>query len=53
MFKSVFVRIQWSLVEEYDKLVEESGFVRIDIVSWFGDIRYVWKNGNLKWYYYY
>lgn len=53
MLKSAFVRSQWPSAEEYDKLAEESGLARTDIVSWFGDTRYAWKNGNLKWYYYY
>ncbi|XP_004679664.1 PREDICTED: zinc fingers and homeoboxes protein 1 [Condylura cristata] len=53
MLKSAFVRTQWPSPEEYDKLAEESGLARTDIVSWFGDTRYAWKNGNLKWYYCY
>ncbi|XP_058420872.1 zinc fingers and homeoboxes protein 1 [Diceros bicornis minor] len=53
MLKSAFVRTQWPSPEEYDRLAEESGLARTDIVSWFGDTRYAWKNGNLKWYYYY
>ncbi|KAK2095340.1 Zinc fingers and homeoboxes protein 1 [Saguinus oedipus] len=53
MLKSAFVRTQWPSPEEYDKLAKESGLARTDIVSWFGDTRYAWKNGNLKWYYYY
>lgn len=53
LLKSAFVRTQWPSAEEYDKLAEESGLARTDIVSWFGDTRYAWKNGNLKWYYYY
>uniref|UniRef100_G1PNH6 Zinc fingers and homeoboxes protein 1 n=1 Tax=Myotis lucifugus TaxID=59463 RepID=G1PNH6_MYOLU len=53
MLKSAFVRTQWPSPEEYDKLAKESGLARPDIVSWFGDTRYAWKNGNLKWYYYY
>lgn len=53
LLKSAFVRTQWPSPEEYDKLAKESGLARTDIVSWFGDTRYAWKNGNLKWYYYY
>ncbi|XP_007941608.1 zinc fingers and homeoboxes protein 1 [Orycteropus afer afer] len=53
MLKSAFVRTQWPSPEEYDELAKESGLARTDIVSWFGDTRYAWKNGNLKWYYYY
>ncbi|XP_053875392.1 zinc fingers and homeoboxes protein 1 [Malaclemys terrapin pileata] len=53
MLKSSFVRTQWPSPQEYDKLAEETGLPRSDIVSWFGDTRYAWKNGGLKWYYYY
>ncbi|XP_074842800.1 zinc fingers and homeoboxes protein 1 [Carettochelys insculpta] len=53
MLKSSFVRTQWPSPQEYDRLAEETGLPRSDIVSWFGDTRYVWKNGGLKWYYYY
>ncbi|XP_062987184.1 zinc fingers and homeoboxes protein 1 [Elgaria multicarinata webbii] len=53
MLKMSFVRTQWPSAEEYDKLAEETGLPRPEIVSWFGDTRYAWKNGGLKWYYYY
>ncbi|KAJ8273124.1 hypothetical protein GJAV_G00097720 [Gymnothorax javanicus] len=53
ILKAAFVRTQWPSAEEYDKLAEESGLPRTYIVNWFGDTRYAWKNGNLKWYYYY
>ncbi|XP_015284450.1 PREDICTED: zinc fingers and homeoboxes protein 1 [Gekko japonicus] len=53
MLKMSFVRTQWPSSEEYDKLAEESGLPRPEIVSWFGDTRYAWKNGGLKWYYSY
>ncbi|XP_076136063.1 zinc fingers and homeoboxes protein 1 [Alosa pseudoharengus] len=53
VLKSAFVRTQWPTTEEYDKLAEESGLPRSYIVNWFGDTRYAWKNGNLKWYFYY
>ncbi|KAJ7338107.1 hypothetical protein JRQ81_010684 [Phrynocephalus forsythii] len=53
MLKMSFIRTQWPSGEEYDKLAEETGLPRSEIVSWFGDTRYVWKNGGLKWYYYY
>ncbi|XP_055359338.1 zinc fingers and homeoboxes protein 1-like isoform X2 [Betta splendens] len=51
--KSAFVRTQWPTPEEYDQLAEESGLPRSYIVSWFGDSRYSWKNGNLKWFFQY
>ncbi|NXH69892.1 ZHX1 protein, partial [Hydrobates tethys] len=53
MLKSSFVRTQWPTPQEYNKLAEETGLPRSEIVSWFGDTRYAWKNGGLKWYYYY
>ncbi|KAM3680337.1 zinc fingers and homeoboxes protein 1 isoform 2-T4 [Ammospiza maritima maritima] len=48
MLKSSFVRTQWPSPQEYNKLAEETGLPRSEIVSWFGDTRYAWKNGGLK-----
>ncbi|XP_071761084.1 zinc fingers and homeoboxes protein 1 [Centroberyx gerrardi] len=53
VLKSAFVRTQWPTAEEYDRLAEESGLPRSYIVNWFGDSRYSWKNGNLKWFFQY
>ncbi|XP_060936519.1 zinc fingers and homeoboxes protein 1-like [Limanda limanda] len=53
ILKSAFVRTQWPSPEEYGQLAEESGLPRSYIVSWFGDSRYSWKNGNLKWFFQY
>uniref|UniRef100_A0A8C7YUI9 Zinc fingers and homeoboxes protein 1 n=1 Tax=Oryzias sinensis TaxID=183150 RepID=A0A8C7YUI9_9TELE len=53
ILKCAFVRTQWPTPEEYDQLSEESGLPRPYIVSWFGDSRYSWKNGNLKWFFQY
>uniref|UniRef100_A0A3P9H4E6 Zinc fingers and homeoboxes protein 1 n=1 Tax=Oryzias latipes TaxID=8090 RepID=A0A3P9H4E6_ORYLA len=53
ILKCAFVRTQWPSPEEYDQLSEESGLPRPYIVSWFGDSRYSWKNGNLKWFFQY
>ncbi|KAJ8334465.1 hypothetical protein SKAU_G00401040 [Synaphobranchus kaupii] len=53
ILKAAFVRTQWPSAEEYDKLADESRLPRSYIVNWFGDTRYAWKNGNLKWYYFY
>lgn len=50
ILKCAFVRNQWPTAEEYDQLAEESGLSRSYVVSWFGDSRYSWKNGNLKWF---
>ncbi|XP_075070127.1 zinc fingers and homeoboxes protein 1 [Mixophyes fleayi] len=51
--KSAFVRTQWPTPPEYDKLAEETGLARSDIVGWFGDTRYAAKNHHLKWFYQY
>ncbi|XP_040291060.1 zinc fingers and homeoboxes protein 3 [Bufo bufo] len=48
--KQMFVRTQWPSTDEYDILVEHTGLTRSEIVRWFGDARYSYKNGNLKWY---
>ncbi|CAL8336970.1 unnamed protein product [Gadus morhua 'NCC'] len=53
VLKSAFVRTQWPATGEYDRLAEESGLPRSYIVNWFGDSRYSWKNGNLKWFFQY
>ncbi|KAM4633629.1 zinc fingers and homeoboxes protein 1 [Polymixia lowei] len=53
VLKSAFVRTQWPTAEEYDQLAEDSGLPRSYIVNWFGDSRYSWKNGNLKWFFQY
>ncbi|KAM6968047.1 zinc fingers and homeoboxes protein 1 [Aplochiton taeniatus] len=53
MLKRAFVRTQWPATEEYDRLAAESGLPRSYIVNWFGDSRYSWKNGNLKWFFHY
>lgn len=53
VLKSAFVRTQWPSTEEYDKLAEESGLPRVYVVNWFGDTRYSFKNGNLKWFFHY
>lgn len=50
ILKCAFVKNQWPTAEEYDQLAEETGLSRSYIVSWFGDSRYSWKNGNLKWF---
>ncbi|XP_061919534.1 zinc fingers and homeoboxes protein 1-like isoform X3 [Entelurus aequoreus] len=53
LLKSAFVRTQWPTTEEYEQLAQESGLPRPYVVSWFGDSRYSWKNGNLKWFFQY
>ncbi|XP_063780455.1 zinc fingers and homeoboxes protein 1 [Pseudophryne corroboree] len=53
VLKGAFVRTQWPTPAEYDKLAEETGLARSDIVGWFGDTRYAAKNHHLKWFYQY
>ncbi|XP_043946227.1 zinc fingers and homeoboxes protein 3 isoform X2 [Protopterus annectens] len=49
MLKRVFVHTQWPSNEQYDALVAETGLSRTDVVRWFGDTRYAFKNKQLKW----
>ncbi|XP_029976895.1 zinc fingers and homeoboxes protein 1-like isoform X2 [Salarias fasciatus] len=53
ILRTAFIRTQWPTAAEYDAMAEQSGLPRHDIVSWFGDTRYAWKNNSLKWYYLY
>ncbi|XP_044149007.1 zinc fingers and homeoboxes protein 1 [Bufo gargarizans] len=53
MLKTFFVRNQWPTGDDYDKLSEETGLARSDVVGWFGDTRYAVKNHHLKWFYRY
>ncbi|KAG8542354.1 hypothetical protein GDO81_026897 [Engystomops pustulosus] len=53
VLKNFFVRNQWPNALDYDKLSQETGLTRSEIVGWFGDTRYGAKNNNLKWYYQY
>ncbi|XP_005986804.1 zinc fingers and homeoboxes protein 3 [Latimeria chalumnae] len=50
LLKKLFVRTQWPSNEEYDMLATESGLPRNEVVRWFGDNRYAFKNGQLKWF---
>jgi hypothetical protein len=45
----VFVRTQWPSAAQYDELISSTGLPRPEVVRWFGDCRYVQKNGQLKW----
>lgn len=49
LLKKVFVHTQWPSNEQYDALVAETGLSRTDVVRWFGDTRYAFKNKQLKW----
>ncbi|XP_018411693.1 PREDICTED: zinc fingers and homeoboxes protein 3 isoform X4 [Nanorana parkeri] len=48
--RQLFVKTQWPSQEQYDNLVEQTGLPRPEIVRWFGDARYSFKIGNLRWY---
>ncbi|XP_053309767.1 zinc fingers and homeoboxes protein 3 [Spea bombifrons] len=50
LLKQTFVKTQSPSSKEYDDLAEQTGLPRADIVRWFGDSRYSFKNGQLKWY---
>uniref|UniRef100_A0A4W5KHH6 Zinc fingers and homeoboxes 3b n=1 Tax=Hucho hucho TaxID=62062 RepID=A0A4W5KHH6_9TELE len=49
LLKQVFVRTQWPSAAQYDELISSTGLPRPEVVRWFGDCRYVQKNGQLKW----
>lgn len=48
--RQLFVKTQWPSQDQYDYLVEQTGLPRPEIVRWFGDARYSYKIGNLRWY---
>ncbi|XP_031421346.1 zinc fingers and homeoboxes protein 3 [Clupea harengus] len=47
--KQAFARTQWPGSPQYDELMARTGLPRPEVVRWFGDCRYVLKNGQLKW----
>lgn len=49
MLKQVYVRTQWPSAIQYDELISATGLPRPEVVRWFGDSRYMQKNGQLKW----
>ncbi|KAJ8016026.1 hypothetical protein DPEC_G00002860 [Dallia pectoralis] len=49
LLKQVFARTQWPSAAQYDELISSTGLPRPEVVRWFGDCRYVQKNGQLKW----
>lgn len=49
MLKQVYVRTQWPSATQYDELISATGLPRPEVVRWFGDSRYMQKNGQLKW----
>ncbi|CAL8367936.1 unnamed protein product [Lota lota] len=49
LLKQVYARTQWPSAPQYDELIKGTGLLRPEVVRWFGDCRYVQKNGQLKW----
>ncbi|XP_041860078.1 zinc fingers and homeoboxes protein 3 [Melanotaenia boesemani] len=49
LLKQVYARTQWPSAGQYDELISGTGLARPEVVRWFGDCRYVQKNGQLKW----
>ncbi|KAJ3587126.1 hypothetical protein NHX12_013516 [Muraenolepis orangiensis] len=49
LLKQVYSRTQWPSAPQYDELIVGTGLPRPEVVRWFGDCRYVQKNGQLKW----
>uniref|UniRef100_A0A8C4R7W8 Homeobox domain-containing protein n=1 Tax=Eptatretus burgeri TaxID=7764 RepID=A0A8C4R7W8_EPTBU len=49
ILKSVFHRTQWPSAEEYAGLQGRTGLPRSAIVRWFGDTRFAFKHGQLRW----
>lgn len=49
MLKQIYARTQWPSASQYDELISGTGLPRPEVVRWFGDCRYVQKNGQLKW----
>ncbi|NP_001006839.1 zinc fingers and homeoboxes protein 3 [Xenopus tropicalis] len=50
ILKHMFIQTQWPTNDEYDHIIEQTGLSRTDVVRWFGDCRYSFKNGQLRWY---
>ncbi|XP_061404262.1 uncharacterized protein LOC133340243 [Lethenteron reissneri] len=49
VLKSFFRVTQWPSSDEYLELSLRSGLPRSDIVRWFGDTRFAFKHGQLRW----
>jgi len=47
--KAVYARTQWPSAAQYDAMLAATALARPEVVRWFGDCRYVQKNGQLKW----
>ncbi|MBN3311409.1 ZHX3 protein, partial [Atractosteus spatula] len=49
LLKQLFARTQWPSNTQYEDVATQTGLPRPEVVRWFGDSRYVCKNGQLKW----
>ncbi|XP_026884064.2 zinc fingers and homeoboxes protein 3 [Electrophorus electricus] len=49
LLKQAFARTHWPSSALYNELIARTGLPRPEVVRWFGDCRYVLKNGQLKW----
>lgn len=49
VLKQAFARTHWPSSPLYNELITRTGLPRAEVVRWFGDCRYVLKNGQLKW----
>ncbi|XP_041080762.1 zinc fingers and homeoboxes protein 3 [Polyodon spathula] len=49
VLKQLFARTQWPSNVQYDQLSSQTSLLRSEVVRWFGDSRYVFKNGQLRW----
>ncbi|KAJ8361295.1 hypothetical protein SKAU_G00178200 [Synaphobranchus kaupii] len=49
LLRQVFASTHWPSSLQYDQLIARTGLPRPEVVRWFGDSRYVYKNGQLKW----
>lgn len=49
LLKQAFARTHWPSSPLYNELITKTGLPRPEVVRWFGDCRYVLKNGQLKW----
>ncbi|XP_062871364.1 zinc fingers and homeoboxes protein 3 [Trichomycterus rosablanca] len=49
LLKQAFARTHWPSSPLYNELITKTGLPRAEVVRWFGDCRYVLKNGQLKW----
>lgn len=49
LLKQAFARTHRPSSPQYNELIAKTGLPRPEVVRWFGDCRYVLKNGQLKW----